>query len=87
MKFKAADLVRVPIRLSLTPRSLENGRGELTLRRGGYSSMVPLEEVVTTVREKIAKLEAEMRGTLRVGTESAEDGTFVGVEKPLRPSR
>ena len=87
VKFKDADLVGVPIRLTLTPRSLENGGVELTLRRGGYSSMVPLEEVVTTVREKIAKLEAEMRGTLRVGTESAEDGTFVGVEKPLRPSR
>ena len=85
VKFKDADLIGVPIRLTLTPRSLENGGVELKLRRGGGRSMVPLEEVVATVREKIAELEAEIRGTLR--TESAGDGTFVGVEKPVRPSR
>jgi hypothetical protein len=34
--------------------------GKLKLRRGGDSSMVPLEEVITTVREKIAELEAEI---------------------------
>ncbi len=85
VKFKDADLIGVPIRLTLTPRSLENGGVELKLRRGGGRSMVPLEEVITTVREKIAELEAEVRGTLR--TESAGDGTFVGVEKQVRPSR
>ena len=88
VKFKDADLIGVPIRLTLTPRSLENGGVELKLRRGGDQSMVPLEEVLTTVREKVAELEAEIRGTtLRVGTVSAEDETFVGVEKPVRPGR
>jgi hypothetical protein len=47
--------------------------------------MVPLEEVVTTVREKIAELEAEIRSTLQI--ETAKDGTFAGVEKPVHPSR
>ena len=87
VKFKDADLIGVPIRLTLTSRSLESGGVELKLRRGGDRSMVPLEEVVTTVREKIAELEAEIRGTQSVGTESAWDGTFAGVEKPVRPSR
>ena len=48
--------------------------------------MVPLGEVVTTVREKIAELEAEIRGTLRIGTESDRDGTIMGVEIPVRKS-
>jgi prolyl-tRNA synthetase len=85
VKFKDADLIGVPIRLTLTPRSLENGGVELKLRRGGDRSIVPLEEVVTTVREKIAELEAEFRGTLRI--ETAKDGTSVGVEKPVHPAR
>jgi prolyl-tRNA synthetase len=66
VKFKDADLIGVPIRLTLTSRSLENGGVELKLRRDGDESTVPLEEVVTAVREKIAQLEAEIfKGAVR----------------------
>ena len=66
VKFKDADLIGVPIRLTLTSRSLEYGGVELKLRRDGDESTVPLEEVVTAVREKIAQLEAEIfKGAVR----------------------
>ena len=60
-KFKDADLMGMPVRLTLTTRSLENGGVEIKDRRTGDSSVVPEEEVVDTVREKISKLEQEIR--------------------------
>ena len=59
-KFKDADLIGAPIRLTLTPRSLKNGGVELKLRRDGESSIVPVDKVVPAVREKMAKLEGEV---------------------------
>ncbi|MGB3681611.1 MAG: His/Gly/Thr/Pro-type tRNA ligase C-terminal domain-containing protein, partial [Rubrobacteraceae bacterium] len=60
-KFKDADLIGMPVRLTLTTRSLENGGVEIKDRRTGESSVVPVEEVVGTVREKISRLEQEIR--------------------------
>ena len=59
-KFKDANLIGIPIRLTLTPRSIENGGVELTHRRVDGRSTVPLEEVVTAVRQKVAELESEV---------------------------
>ena len=61
-KFKDADLIGTPIRLTFTPRSLENGGVELELRRGDERFIVPMEEVVTAVRDKRAVLEREIPG-------------------------
>ena len=62
-KFKDADLIGAPIRLTLTPRSLESGGVELRLRRSEEGFIVPAGEVVATVREKTAELEMESRGS------------------------
>jgi len=59
-KFKDADLIGAPIRLTFTPRSLENGGVEVKLRRETGSHVVPVEEIVATVREKISALEREV---------------------------
>lgn len=59
-KFKDADLIGVPIRLTLTPRSLENGGVEIKDRRTGESSVVPLEDVVNRVETKIVGLEKDI---------------------------
>jgi prolyl-tRNA synthetase len=56
VKFKDADLIGAPIRLTLTPRSLERGGVEIKLRRGEYSRIVPLEEAVPAVRENLVGL-------------------------------
>lgn len=59
-KFKDADLIGVPIRLTLTPRSLENGGVEIKDRRTGESSVVAVEDAVDTVRKRISALETEI---------------------------
>ena len=60
-KFKDADLMGMPVRLTLTTRSLENGGVEIKERRSGESNVVPVEEVVDTVRQKVSQLEQEIR--------------------------
>ena len=59
-KFKDADLMGMPVRLTLTPRSLENGGVEIKDRHTGESSVSPVEEVVDVVRERISQLETEI---------------------------
>ena len=62
-KFKDADLIGAPIRLTLTPRSLENGGVEMKLRRESVSRIVPGDEAVRIVQQRISELEAELVGT------------------------
>jgi prolyl-tRNA synthetase len=59
-KFKDADLIGAPIRLSLTPRSLQ-GRGvEIKARGDAEGFVASIDEVVSVVKGKIADLEAEI---------------------------
>jgi prolyl-tRNA synthetase len=50
IKFKDADLLGMPVRLTLSPRSLEKGGVECRDRRSGETSIVPLSEVVNLLR-------------------------------------
>jgi prolyl-tRNA synthetase len=59
-KFKDADLIGAPIRLTLTPRSLQRGGVEITARQGSEGYVVPIEGVVAAVRSEISDLEAEI---------------------------
>ena len=45
-KFKDADLIGVPLRLTLTPRSLQRGGVEVKVRSDTESHIVPIDEVV-----------------------------------------
>jgi prolyl-tRNA synthetase len=85
-KFKDADLIGTPIRLTLTPRSLGNGGVELKLRRGDERFIVPMEVVVTAVRDKRAELEGEIPGQVaRVPCERPANAA--GAASSPRPSR
>ncbi|HEX6708977.1 MAG TPA: proline--tRNA ligase [Rubrobacter sp.] len=66
-KFKDADLIGVPVRLTVTPRSLEKGGVEIKARSEAESYVVSTDEAVTAVRRKVADLE---EGLLR-GAERA----------------
>ena len=70
-KFKDADLIGAPIRLTLTPRSLDNGGVEVKLRRETGSRVVPVEETVATAREEISALEREIRAGVPVAETDA----------------
>jgi len=51
VKFADADLIGLPLRLTVSPRSLKNGGAELTVRRTLQSTVVPAGEVVRQVVE------------------------------------
>jgi prolyl-tRNA synthetase len=62
-KFKDADLIGAPVRLTLTPRSLNSGGVEMKLRRERGSRIVPVDEAVEVVQQRLSELEAELLGT------------------------
>ncbi|MFN3653077.1 MAG: proline--tRNA ligase [Armatimonadota bacterium] len=59
VKFADADLIGIPLRLTLSSRSLKNGGVELKRRDSKEGRIVPLEEALAAVREEIARLYAE----------------------------
>jgi prolyl-tRNA synthetase len=59
VKFADADLIGLPLRATLSPRSLQNGGVELKRRDRDETRIVPLAEAVAAVRAAIAELEAE----------------------------
>ena len=66
-RFKDADLIGIPLRLTLTPRSLQGGGVEIKGRIEAESYIVPTDEAVSVVRSEIADLERKTH---------AEHGTF-----------
>ena len=55
-KFKDADLIGAPIRLTVTPRSLKSGGVEIQVRANTDRSIVSTDDVVSVVQRKIADL-------------------------------
>ncbi len=53
-KFKDADLLGMPVRLTVSPRALGRGGIELRQRDSGESEIVPLAEVVGRIRSGVA---------------------------------
>jgi prolyl-tRNA synthetase len=49
IKFKDADLLGMPVRLTISPRSLERGGAEMRLRKSTEMSIVPLEGLAEAV--------------------------------------
>lgn len=59
-KFGDADLIGLPIRLTVSRRSLKNGGVEFKLRREGESEVIPLEQIVQKVQATVADLKREI---------------------------
>ncbi|NWJ96102.1 MAG: proline--tRNA ligase [Chloroflexi bacterium] len=53
VKFKDADLIGLPLRLTISPRSLEQHTVEWKYREGGAAENVPLDEVVARVAQVV----------------------------------
>jgi prolyl-tRNA synthetase len=49
VKMKDADLLGIPLRLTIGKRGLQEGKVEIKARRGGQVTFVPLDECVETV--------------------------------------
>ena len=59
VKFKDADLLGLPIRITIGKKGLEQKAVELKLRREGEVEMVPLEKLTARVKDLIRDLSAE----------------------------
>jgi prolyl-tRNA synthetase len=67
VKFNDADLIGIPLRLTIGERSLAQGGAELKRRSALNSTIVTLEEAVVTLRQEIHALEEEIRaGVVKV---------------------
>ncbi len=61
VKFKDADLIGVPVRITVGDRSLKQGNLEVSLRSNPKEKMdVPVESIVQHVRETIERLQQEI---------------------------
>ncbi|WP_371830640.1 proline--tRNA ligase [Candidatus Entotheonella palauensis] len=61
VKFNDADLLGLPIRLTIGPRSLKQGAVELKFRTETESRSIPLDEVIPTLKTEIERLLQESR--------------------------
>ncbi len=60
VKFNDADLIGLPLRLTVAPRGLAEGKVELKRRDRQEREMVAIEEIITRLMAEIADLEAEL---------------------------
>jgi prolyl-tRNA synthetase len=60
VKFNDADLMGMPLRLTVGGRSLKKGGVELKRRTAKERDLVPLEQVIERVKTEISALEAEI---------------------------
>jgi prolyl-tRNA synthetase len=56
VKFNDADLIGLPLRVTVSERALKNGGFELKLRSGGESWIVPVEEAVAEIQKTLSGL-------------------------------
>ena len=64
IKFADADLMGMPIRIVLSPRTLADGEAEVKLRRGGEAMRVKTDALVEKASELIALFKREIEETL-----------------------
>jgi prolyl-tRNA synthetase len=64
VKFNDADLIGMPIRLTVGKRSLAAGGIELKLRRSPERTVIPSEQILSQVMSEIEDLKAEIAGKI-----------------------
>jgi prolyl-tRNA synthetase len=65
VKFADADLMGIPLRATISGRSIKNGGVELKRRDSAESRIVPVGEAVAAIRQEIAALRAEAAALVR----------------------
>ncbi len=60
VKFKDADLIGIPLRITVGRKTLDNGEVEIKVRRQSESQLVKLEMAVDTALDKITELWQEL---------------------------
>lgn len=68
VKFNDADLIGLPLRLTVAPRRLANGMVELKHRDRQERELVPLEEIIVRIEAEIVALKAALNARLTTKT-------------------
>ena len=55
VKFKDADLIGIPLRVTVGQKNLISGNVELKNRQTGETKIYPLTEIVAEIRKKVAE--------------------------------
>ena len=61
VKLNDADLIGLPLRLTIGPRSLQAGGVEIKQRGSTATALVPVEQLIPTLKAEMARLFAENR--------------------------
>ena len=61
IKFNDADLMGMPIRVVISPKSLQTGEVEITIRKTKESFKVPYDTAIEEIQTLIAKLQEELQ--------------------------
>lgn len=64
VKFKDADLIGLPVRLTVGERSLQNGGVEFKRRDQADRSIVPVDEAMAKIQAELATLWTDLRATV-----------------------
>jgi prolyl-tRNA synthetase len=64
VKFNDADLIGLPIRLTVSERARAQGGVEMKLRSQSEKSILPLDELIARIRSELAALAAEISATV-----------------------
>ncbi len=72
VKFNDADLLGIPLRLTIGRRSLGQGAVELKARAGGEPHLIPLPAALAAVRDELARLHAVIAARLQPVTFDAQ---------------
>ena len=65
-KFNDAELIGIPIRITISSKSIKNGGAELKLRNQDEFSFIEIEKIIHVVKEKIEIMFAELNKKLEV---------------------
>ena len=62
VKFKDADLIGIPIRVTIGKRGLAEGKVEIKLRRQEQSELIPVGQAVQYASDLVKQLKAKLKG-------------------------
>ena len=65
VKFNDADLIGLPLRLTVSQRAMKNGGVEIKRRDRAEREVIPLKQVIPQVKELLAEMQAEIDRKIR----------------------
>ena len=82
MQFADADLLGIPLRLTVSPRSIAAGGIEARERSGGESVVVPRAEIVAWIAGRLSELRVGLVAAMATRTAARAGRARAGAARP-----